>query len=285
MSPAVDATLTMLPPFSNRCGRAAWLMRKVPVRFTAMIRCQSSKLASTVCANLPMPATLQTTLGGPSWETISFIVAATESGSLTSEGSATAVPPPAVISSTTFCSGSAAMSRAATLPPSPAITSAVAFPTPDAAPVTTATRPPNRPPSAMPGSVCEGASGSQSREPRHRRERAQFARDVRTGGLEHELGGAGLLHPGHALREHPRCARERHRRDHLAGDELTVTFVQLDHVAVVDGEMARALGDRFHDLPPLLPAGQRGNTISPRPFVEPVVERADRRARARERVR
>src|SRR6266700_95783 len=54
------------------------------------MRCQSSKDASTVWANLPMPATLHTARGGPSWETMSFIVVATESGSLTSEGNAVA---------------------------------------------------------------------------------------------------------------------------------------------------------------------------------------------------
>src|SRR5947209_7374252 len=76
MMPAVEATLTMLPPFSRRWGRAAWHIRKVPVRLTAMMRCQSSKEASTVWANLPMPATLHTTRGGPTWDAMSFIVVA-----------------------------------------------------------------------------------------------------------------------------------------------------------------------------------------------------------------
>src|SRR5947209_5036219 len=198
MRPAVDATLTMLPPFSRRYGRAAWQMRKVPVRLTARMRCQSSKEASTVWANLPMPATLHTVFGAPSWATTSFIDVATDSGSLTSVRTAIALPPAALISSTVSWAPSSEMSRAATFPPSPAISSAVARPSPEPAPVTTATRPPKRPPSGIRASVCDDPSASQTR---HGGELLQFALDVAAARLHGELCGASLFHRHHAVRE------------------------------------------------------------------------------------
>src|SRR4051794_11543661 len=148
------------------------------------------------------------------------------------------------------------MSRAATLPPSPAISWAVARPTPDAAPVTTATRPPNRPPSAIGASVCDDPSAFQARETRHRRELPELALDVTAGGLDGELGGAGLFHGCHAVGKVLRCPRERHRRDQAAGDERPVALVDFAHVPLVDGEMPGALGNFFDPRPPLLTTRQ-----------------------------
>src|SRR5438270_639459 len=261
MSPAVEATFTMLPPFSSRYGRAAWHIRKVPVRLTARMRCQSSNDASMVWANLPMPATLHTVLGTPSWATTSFIDVATESGSLTSVRTAMAWPPAALISSTVSSAPASEMSRAATRPPSPAISWAVACPSPEAAPVTTATRPPNRPPSLMslrvyvtPRQLFRPALEEiavetrqlfprDAGEARHRGELAQLVLDVAAAGLHGELGCPALLHHGHAVGQLLGRTRERHRRDQLTGDERPVTLVDLDHVALVDGQMPGSFGD------------------------------------------
>ena len=56
----------MLPSLaSSMAGRAALAMRNVPVRFTARIRSQRSRGISAVWANVPIPATLHSTLGRP----------------------------------------------------------------------------------------------------------------------------------------------------------------------------------------------------------------------------
>jgi hypothetical protein len=84
MRPAFEAMLTMLPPPSRKCGSAAWHMRKVPVRLTAMIFCQSSNGMSCELANLPIPAQLTSTEGRPRSFAAPSTAARAEPGSETS---------------------------------------------------------------------------------------------------------------------------------------------------------------------------------------------------------
>ena len=92
-------------------------MRKVPVRFTPMIRFQRSRDISWVQAKVPIPAMLQTTSGRPWASTAAATPSATEASSLTSTAWAVAVPPAAVMPATVASVASRFRSKAATVAP------------------------------------------------------------------------------------------------------------------------------------------------------------------------
>ena len=63
-SPTPDEVLTMRRPasgpFDRQCAAAQWLTDAVPVRFTAMVRSQSSFETVSIVANRAIPALFKT---------------------------------------------------------------------------------------------------------------------------------------------------------------------------------------------------------------------------------
>ena len=84
MRPALEAMFTIEPPPSSMWGSTACAIRKVPVRFTAMMRAQSSNGMACECANLPIPAQLTSTDGRPRSLAAAPTASATDAGSETS---------------------------------------------------------------------------------------------------------------------------------------------------------------------------------------------------------
>ena len=74
--PAAEATLTMEPLVASRCGRAAWHMKKVPLRLIWMIRFHSSGVKLATGAMRSTPATLQRTSSCPPAATAALTMAA-----------------------------------------------------------------------------------------------------------------------------------------------------------------------------------------------------------------
>ena len=139
MNPAVELTITIVPaPDASSEPRSAWVTRRVPSTFTSNIHCQSSILpSSTVSRPWAPPALLTSRVIGPALSAAA-LSAATDSSEVTSQTTAVAVPPAAVISVTSLSRRSAR--RAATITAKPAAASwrAVAAPIPLEAPVTIA---------------------------------------------------------------------------------------------------------------------------------------------------
>ncbi len=126
-SPATEAMLTIAPSRAARSGsRAAWHMRNVPVRFTAIVRFQSSRESVRVDAIAPTPAMLARTWSAPNASSAPATVAATDAGSATSHATALETPPAFTIDWAVPDAAAASTSAHTTVAPSVANRSAVA---------------------------------------------------------------------------------------------------------------------------------------------------------------
>src|SRR5699024_11324161 len=133
--------LTMRPqPSLVMYAWAALLIKNAPLRWTFMTVSQSSTDILNSRLSRRTPALLTRMAGGPRRSATVSTAAVTWSGSDTSQPTASAVPPSAVILSTTCWASASFRSSTATARPSRAKRSAVAAPMPWAAPVTIATR-------------------------------------------------------------------------------------------------------------------------------------------------
>ncbi len=120
-------------------GAAAWITRKVPVRFTARVRENTSAVVSAIPVSARMPAALMTPSSPPIASAALLTAALTDAGSDTSQAIATAP-----ISSATAFAALSDRSRIATAAPSRRNSRAVARPIPDAPPVMMILRPASR---------------------------------------------------------------------------------------------------------------------------------------------
>src|SRR6202011_1653125 len=120
-------------------GAAAWITRKVPVRFTATVRENPSAVVSTIPVSARIPAALMTPSSPPIASAALLTAALTEAGSDTSQAIATAP-----ISLATAFAALSDRSRIATAAPSRRNSRAVARPMPDAPPVMMILRPASR---------------------------------------------------------------------------------------------------------------------------------------------
>src|SRR5438105_10710056 len=131
-------TIVPLPAFWIS-GAAACITRKVPVRFTATVRENTSAVVSAIPVSARMPAALMTPSSPPITSAALLTAALTEAGSDTSQAIATAP-----ISSATAFAALSDRSRIATAAPSRRNSRAVARPIPDAPPVMMILRPASR---------------------------------------------------------------------------------------------------------------------------------------------
>ena len=120
-------------------GAAAWITKKVPVRFTATVRENTSAVVSAIPVSARMPAALMTPSSPPIASAALLTAALTDAGSDTSQAMATAP-----ISSATAFAALSDRSRIATAAPSRRKSRAVARPMPDAPPVMMILRPASR---------------------------------------------------------------------------------------------------------------------------------------------
>ena len=131
----------ILPP----CGDCAFMARTAaaahsmePVRFTATVASQSARLiSSTEAAGPNTPALLNSTSTRPQRWRAAAKSRSTSSGTVTSQGTASAWACPAPVSSSCASRRPASTTRY----PSASMSRATALPIPEPAPVTTATRP------------------------------------------------------------------------------------------------------------------------------------------------
>src|SRR5438270_7094328 len=131
-------TIVPLPAFWIS-GAAAWITRKVPVKFTATVRENTSAVVSAIPVSAKTPAALMTPSSPPIASAASLAAALTDDGSDTSQAIATAP-----ISSATAFAALSDRSRIATAAPSRRNSRAVARPIPDAPPVMMILRPASR---------------------------------------------------------------------------------------------------------------------------------------------
>ena len=68
--PATDARLTIAPRRSTKAGTAAWLSRNVPVRFTSMMRRQSSSGIVVMRCDAAIPADVDEDVEPPELSTV-----------------------------------------------------------------------------------------------------------------------------------------------------------------------------------------------------------------------
>src|SRR3954452_9039058 len=134
------AMFTIVPfPAFWISGAAAWITRKVPVKFTARVRENTSAVVSAIPVSARMPAALMTPSSPPNASAALLTAAVTDAGSDTSQAIATAP-----ISSATAFAALSDRSRIATAAPSLRNSRAVARPIPDAPPVMMILRPASR---------------------------------------------------------------------------------------------------------------------------------------------
>jgi hypothetical protein len=135
-SPAIEERLTIAPPPASAiCGAVCFMPRKVPVTLTAMSPFQSSTRVSASGAMMWMPALLTSTSIGPLIARAWSVTRAHSSSLVTSCAKNSALPPAALIFSTTDFPAGSSMSVAITVAPSPANRTAAPTPMPFAAPV------------------------------------------------------------------------------------------------------------------------------------------------------
>ena len=120
-------------------GAAAWITRKVPVKFTATVRENTSAVVSAIPVSARMPAALITPSKPPIASAALLTAALTDAGSDTSQAIATAP-----ISSATAFAAVSDRSRIATAAPSCRNSRAVARPIPYVPPVMMILRPASR---------------------------------------------------------------------------------------------------------------------------------------------
>jgi len=131
--------LTMAPPpVSAISGAASCVIRKGPVRLTAMTRFHSASVVSSSGLNTAVPALLTSASSRPKRAVSAAKAASTALGSETSQGSAS-VASGRPSAATACASSSLSMSSRPTLQPSSRKRREVASPMPRAAPVTRAT--------------------------------------------------------------------------------------------------------------------------------------------------
>src|SRR5258706_5097732 len=144
-NPATDATFTTDPCLRiTIAGRNACVQRNVPVAFTASTRFQSSSVILPSGALCAVPALLTRISTTPARRAAAWARPCTLAASVTSHGTAHALPPPRRISSATFSMRSALRAATTIAAPSAASARATAAPIPWPPPVTRATEPSNR---------------------------------------------------------------------------------------------------------------------------------------------
>jgi len=147
VSPALD--------LARQYAAACFMVAKWPLRCTAVTASNSSSVALANMRSRTMPALFTSTSSVPYVSTACWIRASASAQFATFEPLATASPPAATISSTTFCaalpppagepSRPTPMSLTTTRAPSAANASACSRPIPPPAPVTMTTRPSSNP--------------------------------------------------------------------------------------------------------------------------------------------
>ena len=139
----------------------AWNVRKVPFRFTASVRSQSSAVRSRNGCVAMIPALATACVIVPNVVSSAATVSWTDATLVTSSRCAEAVPPDIAISETIRSAPARSRSATATRAPSTARHRATAAPIPPAAPVTRTMAPSNRR-RLMPGSpLLAGSAGSR----------------------------------------------------------------------------------------------------------------------------
>jgi hypothetical protein len=95
----MEETATIAPP-PVIAAAAERRVRSTPVRSTSSRRCQRSSLSSARAALSRAPALATTRSSRPKWSWAASVKASTEAGSVTSQATATALPPAASASAT-----------------------------------------------------------------------------------------------------------------------------------------------------------------------------------------
>ncbi len=112
--PLVDATFTMFPRRSIRCGSAARLTRNGPVTLIVIVRSQSRSVSSPAGTDSATPWLHTSTSRPPNASTVPCTACAAPSSVATSAATATASPPAAVSAVTASASGAARRPTTAT---------------------------------------------------------------------------------------------------------------------------------------------------------------------------
>jgi len=150
-----DATLMIEPPPDAIIAGIAYLQqRETPLTLISSTRSHTASLVFVGLSSSPgeTPALLYSTCSPPNVATVSRIIAATDSSSVTLHDTKRALPPAFLIAATV--SEPSTTSATTTLAPSRANNSAPTRPSPPAAPVITATLPSSRPAIARLSSRC-----------------------------------------------------------------------------------------------------------------------------------
>ena len=108
------------PPRRRRCGTACLIVMNVPTRLMSRVERKSSTVRSSIPAQVPLtPALATSTSSRPHLSTVVAMADRTESSSLTSQVTASAVPPSRPIASATSTSSSEVLPASATRTPAP----------------------------------------------------------------------------------------------------------------------------------------------------------------------
>lgn len=134
--------MTMRPYLRSRMwSHTALQQLAAPITCTSRTSRKSARSIFAKLLSRMMPALLTRMSIWPQRFSVSATIACTASKSVTDAAKGNASPPAAMISSTTFCAGSAFMSLTTTFAPRRPRSRACSRPRPEPAPVTIATRP------------------------------------------------------------------------------------------------------------------------------------------------
>ena len=141
-SPATEPTLTIAPRLAAIIsGSTARDARKVPVTFTAQMRCQLSGVLLCTLPKSAMPALLNRPSMPPSAWRAALTACSTLAGSVTSQATPNALPPSLASARADACAAAPSRSSSATTAPSRTSARAVDKPMPAAPPVMMTLRP------------------------------------------------------------------------------------------------------------------------------------------------